>query len=107
MVTIKVEQRHIDNGVKCNSLECPIARACTETLGYVCSVGTVKVWDVSRDKDYDMPLTAVNARLDFDKGLGMKPFEFNLDIKHDVLVKDRYTSGTGEVEEITFKEEQS
>lgn len=77
---IRVEQRHIDNGVRGNCRECMVALALRDLLP--------RVWYVSVDCDlitiggrsYDMPEGVHSRVAAFDEGRPVAPFSFELPI---------------------------
>ncbi len=79
MRTYRVTQEHIDNGVRDNCFECPVALAILTT--------TTEVVDVERshiaigERCYPMPETARRFVAAFDLGEPVEPFSFSLEVE--------------------------
>lgn len=90
-ITIEVKQEHIDKGKRCDSKSCPVALAMMDFgLKYV-YVGDL-YWgrgdsgDVS-SKDIKLPGNATMFILNFDVGISVKPFSFELQISYYEYIK--------------------
>ena len=80
---VKVEQRHIDDGVRRSVTECPIAQAMWG-LGFKYVEVNSKHVMFSKDcanwiEDDVLPAEAQCFLNDYDMGLHVEPFEFELD----------------------------
>lgn len=83
---IKVEQRHINRGVREDADSCPVARACNAAkLGYEFSAKG-ETLDFKRGGDYYLPTTAPRSVQRFIKRFdklgrkAVKPFNFYLEL---------------------------
>lgn len=74
---IQVTQEHIDNGVRFSALTCPIALACRQALDSdYCSAG---LFEIRTDRtSFKTPKEVAAKMRDYDSGLGMKEFSFEL-----------------------------
>lgn len=78
---ITVKQKHIDKGEKTKAMSCPIALAIKDyywfprrvVVGHCCCfIGK------NMDKTYPLPKEVTNFIQDFDMGLEVKPFSFEI-----------------------------
>jgi hypothetical protein len=83
---IKVEQRHIDKGVRSNCEACPIALAVLEQYPDAHAVTVdddivagIDEFDAEHCVRFHMSTAALDFMCDFDEGRAVKPFEFELD----------------------------
>lgn len=78
MLTITVEQHHIDSGETFNCRKCPIALAIREVLPeHHIAIGT-RFADID-DEDYLLPKEAQQFVRDFDDKLKVGPFTFTME----------------------------
>lgn len=75
---IKVEQRHIDAGFRHRCQECPIAMAIQEATGVKVSVYPISGVYFGNKVIIPIPWEAAKFIGDFDAGLDVRPFEFDL-----------------------------
>ena len=72
---IKVEQKHIENGVPQCDWQCPVAQAIFEPDKFWnVSVGSEEI--ILNETSYAAPELVKNFVLNFDSGLPVAPFEF-------------------------------
>lgn len=73
---IKVTQRHIDSGYMGSTNSCPLARGL--------HAAGLRRWNVGCDsagtqnKDVNLPPSAAKFRADFDNGVKVRPFQFEI-----------------------------
>jgi hypothetical protein len=83
---ITLEQKHIEQGIRNNPRQCPIALAINERLdGYFASVGPFDLVLIPASKKFNRfcrnPLEFKAFMNLFDKGQPVEPFTFDLDIE--------------------------
>jgi len=76
MTTIRVTQEHIDSGDKGRATSCPIANA-LRCEGYVYPSVCAQFVRVGA-RMYNLPDSVTNFIQNFDKGVEVEPFEFEL-----------------------------
>lgn len=81
---IEVTQDDIEKGVAKNCSACPVARAITKKLrqGLVAGVSSVLLIDYYK---FRLSIEAFLFVIDFDKGLPVQPFSFDLDLPAEFL----------------------
>ena len=80
---IKVTQRHIDKGEPTSPFRCPIALALKTARVKHTGVGSHDIWlgDINGPHAIiDLPLEAIRQQRSFDRGRGMTPFEFEIEV---------------------------
>lgn len=82
--TIEVTKGDIKKGVAKNYHTCPVARAISRKLknGLAPWVSTVLIIDYYK---FGLPIEAHLFVIDFDKGLPVQPFSFDLDLPVELL----------------------
>lgn len=80
---IKVEQRHIDNGIPRSAYNCPVALTIREDLS-ADKVQVTAVFVTARNRNdiefgwYDLPKDMVSFITNFDSGVQVNPAEFEV-----------------------------
>lgn len=83
MINVVVNYRAINNGLRGDPDNCPLALAIRESVGYITTVGETicTLWNddkTTRIGFYHLPEKAVEFRKRFDRGDKVKPFTFQL-----------------------------
>lgn len=82
-ITVKVEQKHINNGTKGNCYSCPIARAISDIDGMEwVQVDHFDIKGTFNGVGFCMTTPQICKRFmfDFDQGYPVTPFEFELEV---------------------------
>lgn len=85
-ITIKVTQEDIDKGKRANCFACPIALASMRAFGLPLDAGHVEAYGLFIGSfvnggeyiRYHTPIETIRFMNDFDQGLLVSPFEFEL-----------------------------
>ena len=81
-LTVRIQQRHIDEGKRTYCRECPIALALNEQhprkggWWIVCD----QAWSIYCERPYNLSKEAIKFYRSFDNGCAVKPLEFEMDI---------------------------
>lgn len=75
-IKIKVTQEHINNGIKCSGVRCPIALA----LNFAGDIFVDECYidDIDGNRRFNTPPEASAFVSKFDAGFAVEPFEFEL-----------------------------
>jgi len=73
---IEVTQKDIDNGIRCDIGNCPIALAMTRRFNKRVTIG--QSYTLCNDKVVSLPFDARTFILEFDDGKIVQPFTFNI-----------------------------
>lgn len=79
---ITITEYDIADGVKCECTSCPVARAVKRESPFFHAVGQdgITFWKGSEEKEFSIPDEVRTFIQDFDAGLRVLPFSFELDI---------------------------
>jgi hypothetical protein len=80
---IVVTQEHIDRGIREECRACPIALAIMEALGWTDGVKVENDLVFVANAEYPLPTEAQVFVFNFDNGLEVIPFEFELEVMDD------------------------
>jgi len=78
-VSVTVTQRDIDGGDPLNGFHCPLAYAIGRATGLRARVGTQAIKLIGNDGWIRLPVHAIKFRSDFDRGLSVHPFSFEIE----------------------------
>lgn len=82
-IVVRVENRHIQDGIRTSSTACPIGLALNEQYGhigqwYIKTIPGLCRACVFPGRSYPLPLKVIRFSLDHDKGLLVSPITFTL-----------------------------
>ena len=102
-IEIDVTQKHIDEGVLCDSTHCMIAKAITSVFGEVYVLPITGIQFIDQSYLVQMPQRAVDGLLDFEMHT-CKPFTFQLEIDLDRFDFPELDKAIKESENIKYQE---
>lgn len=79
-MTINVTQEHIKQGCRVNCAKCPVALALKERTGDLWLVGGSYIRRNGHNDLIELPAVVTQWILDFDDGIEVQPFSFELEI---------------------------
>jgi hypothetical protein len=84
-LTVRVEQRHIDDGERHSCTRCPIAQALNEQLpgDALWRVSALGARRLDAYRPVDLPHTALRFVEDFDRERDVQPFSFTITLPED------------------------
>ncbi len=82
---IKVTQEDIDRGIRCSTAHCPIVFAIRRETGNSASVHLPVVYINGLDVA-DLPLSAMQFVVAFDRGQPVEPFEFEFEFEFEMEI---------------------